>query len=216
MTISHGCGCATLVCLAALLWAESVGRRAMIYICKPLASCTFIANAVACGALASTYGHGILVAQVLCLIGDILLMFTAQAAFLAGLLCFLAGHGAFVFAFFTGHRAAEFLSPPTLGITLLISGTSLAIHRWLRPHIPPHLRYPVTAYIVIISLMVITATHATLTATAPRIAALGAAMFYASDICVARERFVRPNPLNTTIGLPLYYVAQLLLANSVG
>lgn len=41
---------------------------------------------------------------------------------------------------------------------------------------------------------------------------LGAEMFYFSDICVARERFVVSSPINKFFGLPLYYAAQLLLA----
>ena len=41
---------------------------------------------------------------------------------------------------------------------------------------------------------------------------LSAEMFYFSDICVARERFVASSPLNQWIGLPLYFGAQVLIA----
>ena len=43
----------------------------------------------------------------------------------------------------------------------------------------------------------------------------GAVTFYASDIFVARERFVKPGFDNTIIGLPLYYAGVTLLALSV-
>lgn len=42
-----------------------------------------------------------------------------------------------------------------------------------------------------------------------------AALFYASDLCVARQKFVSPSPWNPLIGLPLYYAAQLCLAASI-
>jgi hypothetical protein len=44
---------------------------------------------------------------------------------------------------------------------------------------------------------------------------LGAVMFYASDLSVARDRFVKRGFLNRVWGLPLYYAAQLVLASTV-
>jgi uncharacterized membrane protein YhhN len=43
----------------------------------------------------------------------------------------------------------------------------------------------------------------------------GAALFYLSDLAVARQRFVAPGFENKLIGLPLYYAGQLLLASAV-
>ncbi|MCK5862141.1 MAG: lysoplasmalogenase, partial [Candidatus Hydrogenedentes bacterium] len=40
----------------------------------------------------------------------------------------------------------------------------------------------------------------------------GAALFYGSDIFVARDRFVAQGRVNAYIGLPLYYTGQILLA----
>jgi len=40
--------------------------------------------------------------------------------------------------------------------------------------------------------------------------------FAASDISVARDRFVAPAFINRAWGLPLYYVAQISFALSVG
>src|SRR5258706_119486 len=45
---------------------------------------------------------------------------------------------------------------------------------------------------------------------------VGAGLFYLSDLCVARDRFVAPGFANGRVGLPLYYAAQLVLAHSVG
>ena len=44
----------------------------------------------------------------------------------------------------------------------------------------------------------------------------GATSFYLSDICVARQQFVKDTYLNRAVGLPLYYLGQFLLAFSVG
>ncbi len=42
----------------------------------------------------------------------------------------------------------------------------------------------------------------------------GDILFYISDLFVARQRFVVDSPVNRVVGLPLYYVAQFLLAFS--
>jgi hypothetical protein len=44
---------------------------------------------------------------------------------------------------------------------------------------------------------------------------LGALLFAASDLAVARDQFVRPGLANRMVGLPLYYAAQVLLALAV-
>ena len=51
----------------------------------------------------------------------------------------------------------------------------------------------------------------------PRVAVqAGAALFWLSDLTVARDRFVRASFANRLVGLPLYYAGQLLLASTVG
>jgi uncharacterized membrane protein YhhN len=49
----------------------------------------------------------------------------------------------------------------------------------------------------------------------PLIGVVGAVLFAASDLFVARERFVKSTAINTSVGLPLYYAAQLLIASSL-
>lgn len=70
------------------------------------------------------------------------------------------------------------------------------------------------AYVVVILAMcVVAAGHAL--AHARAIVLLGALLFAVSDIAVARDRFVRPSPLNHLWGWPTYFSAQLLLGWSV-
>ena len=43
----------------------------------------------------------------------------------------------------------------------------------------------------------------------------GALLFYLSDLCVARERFVVKSKWNGIVGLPLYYAGQLMLIDGL-
>jgi uncharacterized membrane protein YhhN len=46
--------------------------------------------------------------------------------------------------------------------------------------------------------------------------AAGAALFAASDVFVARNRFVGAGFTNQLVGLPLYYAGQFVIAFSIG
>jgi uncharacterized membrane protein YhhN len=73
------------------------------------------------------------------------------------------------------------------------------------------LRAAVVAYVAAIVAMMIgaLAAHANLRLV------VGAALFFASDLAVARDRFVKTAFLNKLCGLPAYYAAQLLIAWSL-
>ena len=60
----------------------------------------------------------------------------------------------------------------------------------------------------------VTALAATSGGGPPGVAA-GALAFVASDLFVARDRFVSPAFANRLLGLPLYYAAQMLLAATI-
>ena len=87
--------------------------------------------------------------------------------------------------------------------------------RWLDPHLPPDMRVPVRVYMVVIAAMVAAAVGTSAASGDLRIAA-GAIAFAVSDLSVARDRFVRPSFTNVAWGLPLYYVAQVVLAFASG
>ena len=74
---------------------------------------------------------------------------------------------------------------------------------------------PVTVYVIIISVMVATA-FATHAGTPNLSIPVGAVLFAASDLFVARQRFVTRSVVNRVVGLPLYFAAQILFALSVG
>jgi uncharacterized membrane protein YhhN len=202
-----------LVCVAAvagLLWAEYTRSHRGVWLAKPLASVAFVWAAVAAGALGSGYGQLVLLALVLCLLGDVLLIpLDRPAVFRAGVFAFLAGHVAY---------SAAFLARP-LGVAGLVAGGALmavvlvAVLRWLGPSLPPDMRTPVRIYMVVIGLMTALACGVS-AGGGPWAVAVGALAFAASDVSVARDRFVRPEFVNRAWGLPLYYAAQLLLATT--
>ena len=70
------------------------------------------------------------------------------------------------------------------------------------------------AYVAVISAMVASATGAFGAAGGAALLA-GALGFFASDLAVARQRFVAKSFTNKLWGLPLYYASQLLLASTV-
>lgn len=204
-----GLAAATAIAVIGLLLSEYRGSRSGIWVAKPLASTGFIAVAVAAGALETPYGLAVLVALVLCWVGDVFLIPKgAGTLFLVGLVSFLMGHLGFAVAF--GLRGPDPLWMAAAAVLLTLP--ALAVLRWLRPHLSQRMRIPVFAYVAVISLMLVTAVGAA--AARPAIG-VGAVCFYLSDLHVARHRFVSASFWNKSWGLPLYYAAQLILASTV-
>ncbi|HXZ85808.1 MAG TPA: lysoplasmalogenase [Myxococcota bacterium] len=198
---------AALACAVALLLvAEYRESRLGVWLAKPLASSVFVAAGLAGGALGSGYGRLVAAALALSWLGDVLLIPARRPTlFQAGIAAFALAHVAYVLAFvrrgFDPARAALCAVPAALALVLAA--------RWLRPHVPAAMRAPVRAYTGILSAMLVAAAAAS--RADPRIFA-GGALFYLSDLTVARDRFVAPGFANGAIGLPLYYAAQLVLA----
>jgi uncharacterized membrane protein YhhN len=92
-----------------------------------------------------------------------------------------------------------------------MAGVVAVTIRWLQPHLPRDMQIPVRVYMLVIALMVAAAVG-TSAATGDFRIAIGAVAFAASDLSVARDRFVRASFTNLLWGLPLYYAAQLTLA----
>ncbi|MBL7648993.1 MAG: lysoplasmalogenase [Candidatus Hydrogenedentes bacterium] len=176
---------------------------------KMAASTGFLATALAAGALRGSYGRTILAALVFCWWGDYFLTRGSDTSFLLGLVAFLLGHLGFAVAFMI--HGANTRWTFAAAVLLLIPAT--AVYLWLEEHLGP-MKLPVCAYIAVISLMLALATGTRGRGATPLIL-IGAALFYASDLFVARQKFATPSPWNPLIGLPLYYAAQLCLAVSV-
>jgi uncharacterized membrane protein YhhN len=202
-----------VVCAAAvagLLYAEWRESQAGKWLTKPVASFAFMAVAIFSGALDSDYGRLILLGLALCLLGDLLLIPEGRAnVFRLGVFAFLAGHLAFAGAFLTQPRSATWLALAAAALGLVL----WRVWRWLSPSLPGDMRLPVQAYFLVIAVMTALACAVT-GAGGTALVAAGAVAFTASDISVARDRFVRHEFVNRAWGLPLYYIAQVLLALS--
>ena len=197
--------------LAGLLLAEVRGAPSWKLVCKPLASLIF----VICGALLLPLPERpavlLLVGLVLSFVGDVLLIPKGKkVTFLLGLGSFLCAHVAYALAFVL--RGVDTQGTLVGAAVMIAAGVPLA--RWLFSHVQGAMKPPVTGYVVAITAMVALAVGAV--ADGARLTlAIGATLFYLSDLCVARERFVVRSLWNGIIGLPLYYVAQILLVDGM-
>jgi uncharacterized membrane protein YhhN len=196
-----------------LVMAEMRGNLRARFILKPLS--TLLVIAVAALAFLEpkqnlTYTIGVLIGLAFSFGGDVALMYESRKAFMLGLVLFLLAHIAYAttFAMLTGLSALDLVS------TILLIALGVWFYRVIAPNLGA-LRVPVIVYIVFISIMVNRAV-ATFASPAFTLAqawmiALGAILFYLSDMLLAAARFWRPFRYNR-ISLAFYYAGQLLLA----
>ncbi|MEW5849442.1 MAG: lysoplasmalogenase [Myxococcota bacterium] len=204
---------ATITGLAvlALLVAEQQELRWGVWLTKPVASTGFVLAAVGVGATRTPTGSTVLVALLLCWLGDVLLILRHhKRAFLAGLVSFLLGHVAFAASFL--QRGVDVT---TFALAMLLVGVATAlVARWLIPKVETKMQTPVAAYMLVISVMVALSVGTVAKQGGMEIV-VGAVAFFLSDLSVALDRFIRPAFIHKLWGLPLYYGAQLTLAWSV-
>jgi len=196
--------------LSALAFAAGHAHSAGVL--KMLAATGYVATALAAGAVETLYGRVLLAGLALCWAGDLLLIPRGRGpAFLGGVAAFLLGHLAYAAAFVVHGVNLEW----TFAAAIAAALAGWRVLRWIEGHrVPPGLRAPVHGYVAAISAMVALSVGAG-AAGGPWIVPAGAVAFMASDVLVARERFVEATAVNTLVGLPLYFLAQALLALSV-
>ncbi len=205
-----------LACIA-LVVGEFRNHDRLRSIAKPIASAAFIVV----GAVGAMRGElderslAILAGLVLGAIGDVALL--SRHGFLAGLGAFLLGHLAYAVAVGTVISPRAWLGDAGIYATAPIAVGVIAL-AWLWPKLGK-LRVPVIAYIAVILAMVVAAIAqlhaATVELERRELFAVGAILFFASDLAVARDKFVAKEVLNRAWGLPVYYTAQLLIAWSI-
>ena len=200
----------SLVAVTALVFSDYQDIRSGRYVFKPLAAMAFLWLALALGATDTVFGQWMLAALVLCMVGDICLMFDSDNAFLCGLGAFLCGHLLF---------AVAFAQLPANWTGLVISAVPalvlvIGVGRWLRPHVPGDMQIPVALYVLVITAMLLSA-GLTLGQPAATLIIIGAWGFAISDLAVARRQFVNPSPANALWGTPLYFGSQMVLATSI-
>ena len=191
--------------------AEYGGSRWRVYVFKPLT--TTLILAIAClpvAAVEPRYQWAIVVGLVFSLAGDVFLMLPGDR-FIAGLVAFLLAHVVYIVAFTTGAPlgTASWLLVP-------IAVIAVVILRVLWPGLG-RLKAPVTIYVAVIVVMTWTALARAwvLPSTATFLAAVGAALFLASDAILALNRFGKPFRAGRALNLATYFAGQWLIALSV-
>lgn len=200
----------TVVSLAIMLIAGYFRVSYLPGIAKCAASVGFLWVAYSAGAFQSTFGIVMFVGLFFSFWGDAFLIGSGNNFFLAGLISFFLAHVAYGIAF----AVYSFNPLVSIGAIIVMMPHTIAIYRWLSPHVEQELFAPVVAYMAIITLMVALAA-ATWGRPAAFFIVIGAVLFYISDLFVARSKFVESGMINGLIGLPVYYGAQLILAYAI-
>lgn len=206
--------------LAVRVWGAAIVTTAMALVCtfgrdvnyaawKMLASSGFIITALLAGATRTSYGRWLLGGLIFSWWGDFFLLSGNPVNFLTGLVSFLIGHVCYSVAFWRYDTRPDIA---LVGLIALALPAALLISA-LWPNVAAGLRLPVIAYTAVISVMLACA-FGVWQKPGFLLIATGAVAFYFSDITVARGRFGNPGPLNSQIGLPLYFIGQVLLAAS--
>lgn len=155
----------------------------------------------------------LLLALALSVLGDVLLVPKgSKRVFQLGLVSFLLAHVMFVPAFVV--RGVDW--SVVAAVSALLAVPVLVVMRWLRGYVRGGLWPAVVAYVVVVTGMLAVACGATAHGqTAPHGVSMalffGAFCFWASDLTVARERFVVHSFVNRLLGIPLYFFAQLAI-----
>lgn len=198
-----------------LIAAEHQHWRHVRIVAKTIASLAFVTvGVIAAWSTWGAYERWIVIGLVLGAAGDVALLGKSSRAFLAGLGAFLLGHIAYIVAF--GQLAAPATWIDVRAIApIIVGGTALYL---LWPRLGT-MRVPVIAYVLAIITMMAAAIAAARIAAIPEmnraLLVSGAALFFVSDLAVARDRFVGASFINRAWGLPAYYGGQLLIAWSL-
>jgi uncharacterized membrane protein YhhN len=177
---------------------------------KPATILLLMAVALALNPVSQAQRNVFVAALFLSLFGDVYLLLTDDAWFLAGLAAFLAAHLAYVIGFLEGGVRPGLLaiSAPLVAVVSIAAGGRIlsSVQRSGKNR----LLAPVAVYLAAISTMVALAG-----ASGRPIALLGAVLFYLSDGLIAWGRFVRPLPWAPLPIIVAYHLAQAALVVSL-
>jgi len=188
---------------------------AWLFVAKPLTTVLLIGLAWPRGLDAPTARRFVLIGLLLSLAGDVALLWPTEG-FLPGLVAFLLAHLAYIAAFCT--RARLFARrTPFVGYAA-VAGAILLL---LWPGVPAPLRVPVLLYVLCLASMaaqagaVWLAARGTADEALARSAAIGGALFVASDALLATNKFAGPLPLAPLWVLSTYWAAQWFIVGSL-
>ena len=162
------------------------------------------------------FGLGIL----LSLLGDVLLMISLDRFFLYGLVAFLVAHVFYIIGF---NSPIPAISAWSVILAILIGwGGARVIRRILTSVVASgniRMRLPIIVYGVVISLMLLSAmiklNDLSWNAGAALLVALGAFLFYISDVILAWHKFVAPIQHGRIYNIAAYHLGQIILIAGV-
>ena len=209
--------CVVLAIAGSLLaGGDQSGWRWLHYLTKPTATLLLLGAVLRnIGPSSDAYGKAIVVGLAFAAAGDFFLMSPGDY-FLAGLVCFLLTHCAYIWALTRDSRFAS-----DKGIFALFAVIGFVVIAGLWSSLPAGMRVPVVIYALALAAMAAQAISRDrqIAAGAPqksavRSAALGGLFFMVSDTLLAYGRFRWNIPYNAVWVLGTYYAAQWLFARS--
>ncbi len=181
--------------------AVAAGSRRPEYLLKPLTLIALLGVALTLDPSSDGARAFVVVALVCSLVGDVALMLPGDH-FVPGLAAFLTAHVAYVVAL-----TILGLSPGRLlvGVALVVVAGAVLGRRILggAARQDPALVNPVSGYLAVISLMVVTAMG-----TEIAFAVVGALLFYVSDGVLGWTRFVADFPRSRVVVMVTYHLGQ--------
>jgi uncharacterized membrane protein YhhN len=193
--------------IAALDWLAVYRRWARVeQVAKPVVMVLLAALALTMGAADHTAGRLVLMALFFSLVGDIFLLRRATVDFFGGLLAFLLAHLAYVFAFLLlGFQQWWALFGLVIAVSLGLTSGRRIVRSAARGE-GAALGAGVTAYLLVISAMVITASG-----TGRPLVLLGALTFLISDTVLGLDRFVGPRANARMVVIVTYHLGQAMM-----
>lgn len=199
---------ATALAALANWWSRVAHNDRVEFWAKPLTTVLVIGLALVSGAPASHIAIAV-VALTFCLLGDIFLM-PAVDNFILGLASFLVGHVVFIALFVKyglGHPSLAGVAVLALVVMVTSVGRVIVLSAGVRE---PALRIPVTAYLVVISVMA-----AVGWGTGMGWVIAGTTLFVISDAILGWGQFVKDKPWMSLAIMVTYHGAIASLALSL-
>jgi uncharacterized membrane protein YhhN len=185
-------------------------RRRVRWVTKPLVMLLLVGVALALQPVSASQRAIFVAALFLSLLGDLLLLPTPTAWFMAGLAAFLAAHLAYIDGFLVGGVEGNLLPYSAVAVGLASVAVGGRVLGALVVGGRRAMAGPVLLYLLVISVMVALAG-----ATGRPEAVAGAALFYASDGLIGWTRFVRPLRWAALPIMVTYHAGQVLLVLSL-
>jgi len=198
--------------LLAIVGSYSAQFHWIHYVFKPLATLSIAALVFVNATDERRYRLAILAGLLLSTLGDVFLMLPGDW-FVFGLASFLGAHVAYLIAY-TGRERLLAVSWPFL----VYAAVSAGVLSVLWTHVPQAMRIPVVVYVAVLGTMAAQAGAVWWRRrdAATACAAIGAAFFVVSDAALAIDHFAAPFAAAEVVVLSTYWVAQTLIALSVG